>query len=127
MRISDWSSDVCSSDLTIGPGRRAQVGAAEFCPSQGHWCGEGSATCAAVPGPHRPTLMAAARIDKVGVDTLHLAQVRIGEDLMRAFLIGIAVAAIGWENGGLAAEAPLAARRVPLISMGATSPQIGGG
>src|SRR3546814_2028139 len=67
--------------------------------------------------------MAAARIDKVGFDTLHLAQVRIGEDLMRAFLIGIAVAAIGWETGGLAAEPPLAARSVQLISMGATSPQ----
>src|SRR3546814_1778580 len=35
----------------------------------------------------------------------------------------IAVAAIGWETGGLAAEPPLAARSVQLISMGATSPQ----
>src|SRR3546814_3015761 len=42
---------------------------------------------------------------------------------MRAFLIGIAVAAIGGETGGLAAEPPLAARSVQLISMGATSPQ----
>src|SRR3546814_6828292 len=42
---------------------------------------------------------------------------------MRAFFIGIAVAAIGWETGGLAAEPPLAARSVQLISMGATSPQ----
>ena len=42
---------------------------------------------------------------------------------MRAFLIGIAVAAIGWGTGGLAAEPPLAARSVQLISMGTTSPQ----
>src|SRR3546814_13303613 len=42
---------------------------------------------------------------------------------MRAFLIGIAVAAIGWETGSMAAEPPPAARSVPLISMGATNPQ----
>src|SRR3546814_16746510 len=88
---------------TIGPGRRAQVGAAEFCLSQGHWCGEGSATCAAVPGPLRPALMAAARIDKVGFAILHLASLRTGEDLMRAFLNGMAVAAMGWGNGRMGA------------------------
>src|SRR3546814_9605063 len=42
---------------------------------------------------------------------------------MRAFLIGIAVAAIGWETGSMAAEPPAAARSVQLISMGATNPQ----
>src|SRR3546814_15172215 len=42
---------------------------------------------------------------------------------MRAFLIGIAVAAIGWETGSMAAEPPPAARSVQLISMGATNPQ----
>src|SRR3546814_13321300 len=28
MRISDWSSDVCSSDLDLGPQTRAEIGAA---------------------------------------------------------------------------------------------------
>src|SRR3546814_14559030 len=99
MRISDWSSDVCSSDLTIGPGRRAQVGAAEFCPSQGHWCGEGSATCAAVPGPHRPALMAAAGIDQLGFHPHHLAYLPIGDDLLLTFIICCSVARLGLETG----------------------------
>src|SRR3546814_21077125 len=42
---------------------------------------------------------------------------------MRAFLFGIAVAAIGWETGSMAAEPPPAARSVQLISIGATPPQ----
>src|SRR3546814_20478156 len=91
---------------TIGPGRPAQVGAAEFCPSQGHGCGEGSATCAAVPGPHRPALLAAARIEKAGFDTLNLALLRIGAELMRAYMIRIGVADIGWATGSRAWKRP---------------------
>src|SRR3546814_17869518 len=30
MRISDWSSDVCSSDLVAGEGRRGVAGVGEF-------------------------------------------------------------------------------------------------
>src|SRR3546814_13581711 len=34
MRISDWSSDVCSSDLRIGPEPQAKVGAALLKPGR---------------------------------------------------------------------------------------------
>src|SRR3546814_17204814 len=33
MRISDWSSDVCSSDLTVkGPGKRSEASESAFIP-----------------------------------------------------------------------------------------------
>src|SRR3546814_12303665 len=49
MRISDWSSDVCSSDLSAGPARRGRAQRDSLEPAAGEplqipWLRQGSAT-----------------------------------------------------------------------------------
>src|SRR3546814_14599870 len=66
MRISDWSSDVCSSDLKPAAAPQAATAA-----------GDGRATCVLVLGMHRSGTSALTRV-------LNLLGVALGRQLMQA-------------------------------------------
>src|SRR3546814_14699429 len=77
MRISDWSSDVCSSDLTgrgevrhrlsvgLDPGRAAGCGGGRQCPEKWNAGGVGSLSQVSVHAPgagnHRKQLLSSAQ------------------------------------------------------------------
>src|SRR3546814_12588526 len=77
MRISDWSSDVCSSDLVAGPLDQAEIG---------HGISEGPSYEIQPPVKFLLAQVRSMRTDRLGELAQHMAVV-VGEKLAQALVL----------------------------------------